>query len=344
MTILWFGIYKKDFGRNKIYMEALKSEGHIILECQDSSPGLLKYIRLWLKHKSFIGKYDVIFVGYPGHIVTLLARLISRKKIIVDMLGSLYDAEIHSHNPSFLRKIKSQLADYLALKYSDQILLETEAQKKYFSEKFGSSDRYYVVYTGVDKMFERSEISLLNKSWLVVFRGKLTPECGILYILQAAEMLKKEKHIKFRIIGSGYFLNETEDYIRKHDLFNVELISQRLDDENFVRLIQEGNIMLGQFENNPRLNRTIPHKAFEAFASSIPYVTANVPAIREIVEDSKNGFLVPVADSQTLAAKILSLVDQSDLCSKVAKNAHKMYLERFSGQVLAQKLLNIIML
>jgi len=343
MTILWFGIYNPDFGRNKIYMKALRDAGHTVLECQDTSSGILKYIRLWQKHARLEGKYDVLVVGYPGHIITPLARFISKRKVVVDMLGSLYDAEVHSHRPSLFRRIKSRIADYLALSYSDVVLLETEAQKKYFTERFGSSDRYRVVYTGVDALLERPIAPEPGTSCLVVFRGKLTPECGILYILKAAEILKPEQRVKFRIIGSGYLLSEAQAFIRERELSNVELISERLNDEDFVRLVHEGDIMLGQFERNSRLDRTIPHKAFEAFASSIVYITANVPAIREVVEEGKTGFLVPLADEHALADKISSLYHQPTLRYQVAREAYRQYTERFSGPVIAQRLLKIML-
>jgi glycosyltransferase involved in cell wall biosynthesis len=343
MIILWFGIYNPDFGRNKIYIEALREAGHTVLECRDTSPGLLKYVRLWQKHKFFEGTYDVLVVGYPGHIITPLARFISTKKIIVDALGSLYDAETNSHDPSLWREIKSRVADWLMVRYADTILLESEAQKKYFSERFGFLQTCKLLYTGVDRMFERAIAPEPMESCLVVFRGKLTPECGILYILKAAEILKPEKHIKFRVIGSGYLLDEALTFIREHELSNVELISERLDEEDFVRLVHEGDIMLGQFERNPRLDRTIPHKAFEAFASSIVYVTTNVPAIREVVEEGKTGFLVPIADERAIADKILSLYHQPTLRYQVAQEAYRQYTERFSGPVTAQRLLKIML-
>ena len=320
MTICWFGIYNPDFSRNKIYIEALKKAGHIIIECRDNSRGLTKYFYLWEKHLIIRNNYDVMIVGYLGHIVVPFAKFISKKKVIVDALGSLYDAEINSHNPNFLRKIKSWLADWLMVKFADKILLESEAQKKFFEKKFGKSDKYEVVYTGADEKFSRKSVKSESGKgkFTVLFRGKLTPESGIMHILKAVKMLKENDNIRFSIVGSGYFLEKVVNFISEKKLANVELISKFLPTEELIDKMGNANLMLGQFENNSRLDRAIPHKAFEAFAMGIPYLTGDALAIREIAEDKVSAFFVPLADPQTLASKMEFLSTRSKFLEQIA--------------------------
>lgn len=346
MNICYFGIFNPDFSRNRIYIKALEKAGHNIMLCNDNSPGFSKYVKLWKKHRKIADQYDVMIVGYPGHIVVPLAKFWSKKPVIADALGSLYDAELNSHKPTFFRKIKSFLADYFLVKFADKILLESFSQKKYFEEKFGKSSKYEVVYTGVDEKFEEYKDNRLKTSddkFLVVFRGKLTPESGIMHILKSAELLKQNQNINFKIIGSGYLLKETEEFIKEHNLSNTNLITEYLSVEDLILKITEADLMLGQFESNPRLNRTIPHKAFEAFALGVPYLTSDAPAVKEIVEDGINAFLVPPSDSLALANKIEFLSKQSDLLLKVSINARKVFDERCSSGALSKEI-NFIML
>lgn len=344
MIICWFGICNPSFGRNKIYIQALKKAGHIVVECQNNSRGMIKYWHLWQKHWAIRNNYDVMVVGYPGHIVVPLAKLISKKKVIADALGSLYDAEINSHQPNFLRKIKNWLTDWLMVKFADKILLESGAQKKFFEKKFGPSDKYEVVYTGAEQIFNDTKIQLEeNKKFTVLFRGKLTPESGIVHILKAAEILKENKNIGFRIIGSGYFLEGVDNLISEKKLVNVELISRFLPIEELIEEMRKVDLMLGQFGNNPRLDRTIPHKAFEAFAMGIPYLTGEALAIREIAEDGVNAFFVPLADPEALSHKIEFLTKQAELLERVAMQARKIFEEKFGTAVLVEKLLKIML-
>ena len=83
----------------------------------------------WRKHRLIKNKYDAIIVGYPGHIMTPFAKIISRKPIIADLLGSFKDAQIHSHNSGATRRFKDSVIDWMAVKFGDVILIESEAQK-----------------------------------------------------------------------------------------------------------------------------------------------------------------------------------------------------------------------
>ncbi len=342
MKICWFGIYNHDFGRNKIYIQALKKAGYIVTECQDSSRGFIKYWYLWKKHRVIRNSYDVMIVGYPGHVVVPFAKLISKKKVIADALGSLYDAEVNSHRPTFFKKIKSWLADWLMIKFADRILLESEAQKKFFEEKFGRNNKYEVMYTGADDIFV-GHTNKNNRKFTVLFRGKLTPESGIMHILEAAEILENNKNIYFRIIGSGYFLNQTEKFLHQRNLPNVELISQYLSNNELIAIMKKADLMLGQFEDNPRLSRTIPHKAFEAFAMGIPYLTGDSLAIREIAKNGINVFFVPLTDPAALAEKIKYLSMQPELLSQVATRALKIFEEKFASAPLGERLVKIML-
>ncbi len=353
MTICWFGIYNPDFGRNKIYINALKKAGNTVIECRDDSRGFIKYWRLWKKHREIRNDYDAMIVGYPGHIIVPLAKLISPKPVIADLLGSLCDAEVNSHYPSFFKKIKAQVIDFVAVWFADVILLEREAQKKFFEEKFGKSVKYEVMYTGADEKFNDTNIRMMrmkqmdingnNRKFMVLIRGKLTPECGIMHILKAAEILENNKNIYFRIIGSGYFLNQTEKFLHQRNLPNVELISRFLPAKELIEKIEDADLILGQFGDNPRLSRTIPHKAFEAFAMGIPYLTGDGLAIREIAEDGINVFFVPLANPTAIAHKIESLVKQPELLRQVAVRARKVFEEKFAPAPLVERLVKIML-
>ncbi|PIR38180.1 MAG: hypothetical protein COV34_01000 [Candidatus Zambryskibacteria bacterium CG10_big_fil_rev_8_21_14_0_10_42_12] len=339
MRICYFGIYEPTFGRNKTYIEALRSRGHHVIECRDDSPGIKKFFNLWNKHKHIEDMYDVLVVGYPGHVVVPFARLISSKKIIVDALGSLYDAEVNSHYPSLWKKIKSYLIDWLMIMFAHKVMLETYEQKKFFAHKFGFAHKYEVIYTGADSKFSGAyRHDTYDKTFQVLFRGKLTPESGIMYILEAANLLKDYEHIHFKIIGNGYFSQDVMAYIEKHKLRNITIDSRFLSDNELVSSIYNSDVMLGQFENNPRLNRTIPHKAFEAFALGIPYVTGDAPAIKEVNSDKQAAFFVPLSSPHALAEKIKILSYRPHILKEVAENGHRVYLEKFSSNVIGQKI------
>ena len=338
MKICYFGIYNPEFSRNRIYISGLRKLGVEILECKDNSSGLFKFWKLWRKYKK-TGDHDAVIVGYPGHLVVPLAKLISDKIVVADLLGSLYDAETHSHSPNFFRQIKSRILDWLAVKFADIILLESYAQKKYFEQKFGKSEKYKVIYTGFD-LDERIKRKHAEK-FTILFRGRLTPESGIAHILEAANLLKREK-VNFKIMGGGQLLEKARQMISEMNLTNVVLLTDFLPQEKMLEEMAETDLSLGQLEDNPRLNRTIPHKAFESFALGIPYLSGDAPAIKEMVKEGGTGFLTPLADSISLAKKIKELSQKPEMLAQVSLKSKEMFYKRFTPEILAQNMLDFL--
>lgn len=343
MKICYFGIYKSDLSRNRIYIAGLRARGIEVAECRDDGGKLAKYWNLWRKHRALGGSYDAMIVGYPGHLMTPFAKLISRKPVVADLLGSFKDAEEHSHQAGLIRGWRNGLIDRLAVWCADAILLESKAQKDFFIRKFGVSDKYKVLYTGLDETVFYCPDSVSKKK-IALFRGRLTPESGIFHILDAAEILKAIRtDITIRIIGFHYRLGEkVKEIIKQKNLTNVELYYEYLDDDVLRAKMCETSVALGQFESSPRLDRTIPHKIFEAMRMGLPVVTASSPAVGELLEDGESCLFVKRADPKDLAEKIALVLDDSVLATKLSVNARRVYDERVSTDSLMSELLAII--
>lgn len=342
LTVCYFGSYDSEFSRNRIYMRGLRENGVQVIECNDTSRGFSKYWRLFRKHWMIRNKYNIMIVGYPGHVIAPFARFISSKPIIFDALGTLYEAEIFSHKAGPLKGLKMKCIDWLAIKSAHMVLVESEHQRQFLIHKFSSKqNKFRVLYTGVDDNIFHPDVSIRKESvFTVLFRGRLTPEAGVSYILLAAEMLR-HKNIHLRIIGFGICKKEIEQQIKDFKLNNVEFISKALSFEELTQRMNECHISLGQFEHNDRLKRTIPHKAFESLAMQIPYITGRAEGVQEILKDGENCLMVNLADPEDIAKKILLLKNNRILREKLAKNGYYTHQCRFTPQVLGNHLLQM---
>ncbi len=346
-TICYFGIYDPEFSRNKVYISGLRKNGIEVIECRDTSSGLVKFWKLWHRHQKIKDAYDVLVVGYPGHIVTPWARLISSKKVILDALGSLYEAEALSHDAGALRRLKARFTDWAAVKSAHVVLVESEAQKKYFEKRFGGRlEKYQVLYTGADnEVVNTIEPVEKNEIFTVLFRGSLTPESGIEYILTAAEIIGRqfvEEKINFLIMGRGLLEGRAREIISEKHLSNVELVTEKLPWPELVRMMRKCHVSLGQFGDNPRLERTIPHKAFESLALGMPYITARAAAVSEILIDRQTCIFVERANAKDLAEKILGLKHDQALGEMMGMSEQGLFRNRFTPKILAAQLVELI--
>ena len=331
--------------RNRIYISGLKKKGIDVIECRDDGGRFAKYWNLWRKHRLIKNKYEAMIVGYPGHIMAPFAKIISRKIVIADLLGSFKDAQIHSHNSGAFRRLKDSIIDWMAVKFSDTVLLESEAQRDFFIKRYGNLKKFKVLYTGVEEsVFCQNGISRKEgSSKIILFRGRLTPESGIFHILKSAELLKERKDIIFRIVGFHYQLGQqVKDIIKEKKLANVELVYDYLSDNALFEKMKDASISLGQFESSPRLDRTIPHKVFESMIMKIPLITAHSPAVGELLKDGEDCIFVRRADPAHLAEKISFLADNPEIRKKLADNARFVYDKKCSTEVLTAKLFDII--
>ena len=349
--ICYFGIYDPHFSRNKVYRSGLKRLGVQVVECRTTVTGWRKYWHLWRQYRTIRHDYDVMIVGYPGYIIVPFAKLISTfsgKPVVFDALCSFHEAQIISRNAYEgipLRSLYTRTIDWLANSFADLILVETEAQKSYYITKLSvPADKVSVVYTGVDdETFHPLPSSHKAGKFTVLFRGRLMKEAGVTYILEAARILEKE-NVHFIIIGFGYgeTVHALEKQFQALHLGNTEFIPRQLPIDELKRKMAEAQVSLGQFEKNERVDRTIPHKAFESMALKIPYITGYSQAVSELLQENESCLYVPLADAEALAKSILTLKNDPAKAERLAENAFQLYKTKLTSEKLARTLLEAV--
>ena len=85
----------------------------------------------------------------------------------------------------------------------------------------------------------------------------------------------------------------------------------------------------------------MPKSLIEASASGIPSITTNTPGCNEIVTDNHNGFLVPINSPESIAKKILSLIDNKRLYEIMSENCLKTAKENFDENKIISETLKL---
>jgi glycosyltransferase involved in cell wall biosynthesis len=344
MKICYLGIYKNPLPRDRVYLRGFKERGIDIVECIDSSRFLIKFWKLFLKHFKIQKDYDFMMVGYLANIMVPFARLITRKKILYNALNPMYEAMVLDRETKNVLKIMYYwLVDFLAFRFADIILVESEEQKRFIVSKFKAPEKkVFKVYTGVlDNVFYPDESIKKVDKFQVVFRGGFLPATGVEVILEAANILKNEE-IKFLIMGRGQLENKIKGMIKDYSLNNLELITEFLDTKVLREKILSSHVFLGQFSNYSRLDRTIQNKTFEALAVNMPYLTRDSISNRELLEDRKNCLFVKPNNPQDLVDKILELKNDVTLRENIAKAGYELYKKNLTSLVLSGQILEII--
>ena len=329
MKIYYVNITKTPLSRDMVYLRGLRENGVEVIEYSDSSPALAKFWKIYCHHRTLKNDYDLVLVGYSAHILVPFIKLISRKRIVFNATGSLYEGIIVSrrNNKWFsLRALYCWLVDWLAFHSADLILAESHQQRRYIQKMFFVSEKKLVrAWTGADdQIFFKDQNVRKLPNFTVLFRGGFTPESGIEYVLEAAKLLKNDP-IKFRIIGNGMLARKVEAMIDQNRLDNVEWIKDRPDNNTLRRLMLESHISLGQLSPHERLERTVPHKAFESLAMGLPYLTARTTGVLELLKEDETCLASAPANAQDLADKIRLAQNNPAVLARIAENGYRLF-------------------
>jgi glycosyltransferase involved in cell wall biosynthesis len=80
-----------------------------------------------------------------------------------------------------------------------------------------------------------------------------------------------------------------------------------------------------------------PCSLAEAMSTGIPSVVSDIPANRQLIEDGKQGFLVPVSNSKAIADAILRLLRNVELRRHMGQLARQSILNNYSTAQVADR-------
>jgi len=345
LTVCYFGNYNPNYSRNRVLINGLKENKIKVIECNQREKRW-KYIKLFLQHWKIRNNYDLIIVGFPGHTVIWLAKLISKKPVIFDAFLSLYDSLVFDRkvysNKSFKAKYYYFL-DWLSCKLADKILLDTKSHINYFIDTFGiRRTKFDYIYIGTTPNIFYPYAKKKEKNTFVVhFHGTGIPLQGIEYILDSAKELEKFPEIKFNIIGNVQTLSAIRERINRYKFKNVNFIKP-ISIEKLADYINASDIVLGIFGTTEKAKRVIPNKIFEGLACAKPIITSKTPAIEELLTNKKNCLLTKPGDPSDLSNKILELKNNPILREKLAQNGYQLFKKKLTPKILGSKLKKII--
>ena len=79
----------------------------------------------------------------------------------------------------------------------------------------------------------------------------------------------------------------------------------------------------------------------EAMSHGLPVIARDVGGLREIIDDSVDGFLLPRRDAREFANKILDIEDNTSLKNRISAAAKKKIEQKFSADSMANQYLAV---
>ena len=141
------------------------------------------------------------------------------------------------------------------------------------------------------------------------------------------------------MLSGGLLLDTISKLVEELKPTNLEFRSDLLSIEELRTTMQKCHLSLGQLSDHPRLERTIPHKAYESLAMRLPYLTASSAGILELLTAGETCITCRPADAQSIVEKILWAKDNPQELERIAQNGYQLYQEKLKPVTLARNLL-----
>jgi len=126
------------------------------------------------------------------------------------------------------------------------------------------------------------------------------------------------------IVGDGPERDSLKKLVSELELSDAVKFTGKLDNAELPALYQATDISL-----NPSLTDNMPISVLESLASSIPIVSTNVGGVPYLLEDGRNGLLVPPKNPDAMANAILKILNDLVL-AKSMRQAGIAYVKQYT--------------
>ena len=92
----------------------------------------------------------------------------------------------------------------------------------------------------------------------------------------------------------------------------------------------------------PSLSEGLPRVILEAQALAKPVIASKVGGIPELITDGRNGFLFKVGDSNELAEKLRTLLNNKELAIEMGRRGRDLVGENFSNEKYLENYIQMI--
>jgi len=172
----------------------------------------------------------------------------------------------------------------------------------------------------------RAQFKLLPGAKLIGTVGRLAPVKNHKLLIEALFLVRQTvPDVHLAIIGEGEMREALAAYAS--DLSVSEYVSLVKETQTIDHFYGAIDIFCLSSDSEG-----MPLTLLEALASGVPVVSTEVGGIPEIIESGKTGYLVPKGSADSLARRIVELLQNPSKAAELALNGRKMVHERFPAE------------
>ena len=195
------------------------------------------------------------------------------------------------------------------------------------------------LYTADTKQELKAQLGIGEKDFVFVFVGRLVSDKGVNELVNAfkgltSQLVNQSTHYKLLLVGP------------------LETELDPLQDQTLNEIESNPTIITTGFQPDvrpyfaishalafPSYREGFPNVVMQAGAMGLPSIVTDINGCNEIIEDGKNGLIIPPKDTKALQEKMLRLVEDEQLYKHLASNSREMITSRYEQKLVWEALL-----
>lgn len=296
----------------------------------DSVHGMYQMFRLAIFLRR--GGFQIVHThDLYANLLGIPAAVIARVPVIISSQRDLAHLDLYkTRRRVWLRRLQN---------LSTAVLTNANAVRDaVLAENHFAPQKVRVIHNGVD--MERFSHESRDRAWLapggpnerwIVLVGNMHSDVkGHPWLIGAAGAVTREfPETRFVLVGDGAERKNFERQVAELGLERNFSFLGRRDDVPRVLGCCDIAVLPSKAEG-------LPNAVLEYLAAGLPTVASRVGGNAEIVQDNKNGLLVPPEDSSALAEMLLRLLRDSGLAASLGKSGREYVASEFSFQRMIQ--------
>ncbi len=205
------------------------------------------------------------------------------------------------------------------------IALTTAEKTEHLERGVGCADRFAVIPSGIDidRFKQARKAGKVIPEWfdcppdatVIGSVGWLTDIKGHRFLVDAfAQVKQAHPHLHLIILGSG---DQRDALLHQARIAGISHVVHLVGHREDVELALAGMDCFVL----PSLNEGMGRALIEAMAAGLPVIASRVGGIPALIEDEKNGLLVPAGDSHTLVVALRRILSNPAWACTLGQNA-----------------------
>lgn len=275
-------------------------------------------------------RYDIIHAhsiipGVPGKILSIFLK--------IPIVYQVHGFGVEAIEEMYGKGIKSKFLDFLENIINRKIKYNVEITVDRNFLDYSNTNKPIYIPNGVDTDIFDKYKSINEDFFKILFVGRIHPQKGLIYLIDAVNLIKDElieKNAKIVIIGEG---DQKDDLILEVKKWGLENLFEFRGEKSGIDLIKEyksSNLFI-----LPSLFEGFPLTLLEAWISKLPVLVSDVGDLPFVVQEGYNGWLFEKGNVNDLKNKFLYILnkDISEL-KDVRINGYLLVKEKYDWNIL----------